>query len=51
MVAEIFSREEKEIPSIKNIKQAYEYIDLRKDGFIDIKEWSKVIGGMEVKIK
>jgi hypothetical protein len=48
LVVDLYKRNEQEIPNFTLIKNTFDTIDLRKDGIIDYKEWSKsfsMLGG------
>jgi Ca2+-binding EF-hand superfamily protein len=44
MVIEVFQKDSREIPMNKLIKEAYDYMDINKDGMIDQHEWSRSLG-------
>ena len=44
IVFDMYSRNEQKLPNFTLIKNAFDIIDLRKDGIIDINEWCKVLG-------
>lgn len=48
MVNELYTKETRAVPNFSIIKNAFEYIDLRKDGIIDLNEWSKSFALAEV---
>lgn len=50
IITDLFERESKSAPNFGLIKNAYEYLDLRKDGFLDMNEWLKAFSMTEVKI-
>ena len=39
IIGEMYSRENQKLPTFALVKNAYDTLDLRKDGIIDIKEW------------
>ena len=41
LIVDLYKRNEQEIPNFTLIKNTFDTIDLRKDGIIDYKEWSK----------
>lgn len=49
MVFELYKRETRSPPNYSLIKNGFEYIDLRKDGVIDLNEWSKSFTLAEVR--
>lgn len=49
LVTDLYQRETRPAPNFNLIKNAYDYIDLRKDGVIDINEWQKTFSITEVK--
>ena len=52
MIIELYTKENKQIPNFVILKNCYDYIDLRKDGILDIVEWcnvfSKVSGQLDL---
>ena len=42
LIYELFYKEKKPVPNYPVMKYVYDYIDVRKDGVIDLNEWSKV---------
>lgn len=48
MVHELYEKETRNKPNFSMIKNAFEYLDLRKDGVIDLNEWSKSFSLSEV---
>jgi len=46
-ISDLFTRETRPIPNFALIKLSFEYIDLRKDGIIDINEWLKAFSMTE----
>ena len=46
IITELYSKENKPIPNFAMLKNCYDYIDLRKDGLIDLVEWSNVFGNI-----
>ena len=48
-VIDLYKRESKPEPNYSLMKNAYEYIDLRKDGLIQMNEWLKVFTVVEVR--
>ena len=44
LVFEMYKKNEEKLPSFILIKNAFDEIDLRKDGIIDINEWNKAFG-------
>lgn len=49
IVYDMYRREDREMPNFALLKSVYDYIDLRKDGIVDLKEWTKVFGQIEGK--
>ena len=39
VIFDMYSRENQKLPNFALVKNAYDTLDLRKDGIIDIKEW------------
>ena len=50
IVTELYKREERPIPNFALLKNTYDYIDLRKDGMIDMVEWTNAFGDMRGKL-
>ena len=52
MIIELYTKENKQIPNYVIFKNCFDYIDLRKDGVIDLVEWcnafSKVNGKLDI---
>jgi len=48
LVNKLFQKEAKSPPHFNLIKSAFEFIDLRKDGVIDINEWLRTFTYQEV---
>ena len=52
IIIELYTKEKKPIPNFVILKNCYDYIDLRKDGFIDLVEWcnifSKITGKLDL---
>jgi Ca2+-binding EF-hand superfamily protein len=48
---DLFEKDSRPSPNYTLIKNAFEYIDIRKDGLIDMNEWLKAFTFTEVKIK
>ena len=44
LISDMYSREEMKMPSFTLIKNAFDEIDLRKDGILDLNEWCKAFG-------
>ena len=44
LISEMYSKEEAKMPSFTLIKIAFDEIDMRKDGILDINEWCKAFG-------
>jgi hypothetical protein len=47
----MYSKETKPMPNFTLLKSVFEYIDLRKDGVLDINEWLKSMSTIEVIYK
>ena len=43
----MYKREEKKEPNYSVMKYTYDYIDIRKDGVIDLNEWNKIFAKQE----
>ena len=43
----MYKREAKKEPSYSVMKYLYDYIDVRKDGVIDLNEWNKIFAIQE----
>ncbi len=50
IVYDVYKREVQPMPSYPVMKYVYDYIDIRKDGIIDLNEWSKVFAQAEGKL-
>ena len=50
IVYDLYKREKKQSPSYAVLKYVYDYIDIRKDGIIDINEWNKIFAKAESKL-
>ena len=50
IISELYRREERPIPNFALLKNTYDFIDLRKDGLIDMVEWTNAFGNMKGKL-
>ena len=50
IVTEIYKREDRPMPNFALLKNTYDYIDLRKDGMIDMVEWTNAFGDLKGKL-
>jgi len=50
IIFDMYKRNEQKLPNFTLIKNAFDIIDLRKDGMIDINEWCKVLGSINGKL-
>jgi Ca2+-binding EF-hand superfamily protein len=50
IVYDLYKREVKTLPSYAVLKYVYDYIDIRKDGIIDLNEWNKIFAQAEGKL-
>ena len=50
IINELYTKENRPIPNFAMLKNCYNYIDLRKDGLIDLVEWSNVFGNVSGKL-
>ena len=50
IIIELYTKEEKPIPNFVVLKNCYNFIDLRKDGVIDLVEWCNVFGKVTGKL-
>ena len=50
IVYDVYKRESKQTPTYSVMKYVYDYIDIRKDGVIDLNEWSKIFAQAEGKL-
>jgi len=48
LVNKLFQKESKPLPNFSLIKNGFEFIDVRKDGIIDINEWLRTFTYQEV---
>ena len=47
IIYDIYSREQRPVPNYNIMKYVYDYIDVRKDGVIDLNEWNKIFAQSE----
>ena len=47
IIYDIYKREKKKEPTYSVMKYIYDYIDIRKDGIIDLNEWNKIFAMQE----
>jgi len=47
IIYDMYKREEKKEPNYSVMKYTYDYIDIRKDGVIDLNEWNKIFAKQE----
>ena len=50
IIYDLYKREVKSLPSYAVLKYVYDYIDIRKDGIIDLNEWNKIFAQAEGKL-
>jgi len=50
IILDLFEKDSRPAPNFALIKNAFEYIDIRKDGLIDMTEWLKAFTFTEVRI-
>ena len=50
IINELYTKENRPVPNFAMMKNCYDYIDLRKDGLIDLVEWSNVFGNISGKL-
>ena len=50
IIYDMYTKNEQPLPNFTLIKNAFDTIDLRKDGMIDINEWCKVLGAFNGKL-
>ena len=50
IIYDLYKREKRDGPSYAVLKYVYDYIDIRKDGIIDINEWNKIFARAEGKL-
>ena len=50
IISELYTKENRPIPNFAMLKNCYDFIDLRKDGVIDLVEWSNVFGSLSGKL-
>ena len=50
IIFDMYKRNEQKLPNFTLIKNAFDIIDLRKDGIIDINEWCKSLGSFNGKL-
>ena len=50
IIIELYKREDRPMPNFALLKNTFDYIDLRKDGMIDMVEWTNAFGDMKGKL-
>ena len=50
IIFDMYKRNEQKLPNFTLLKNAFDIIDLRKDGIIDINEWCKALGSYNGKL-
>ena len=50
IITELYRREDRPMPNFALLKNTYDFIDLRKDGMIDMVEWTNAFGAMKGKL-
>ena len=50
IIYDLYKRELKSSPSYSVLKYVYDYIDIRKDGLIDLNEWNQIFSRAEGKL-
>ena len=50
IIIEMYNRESKPIPNFTTLKNTFDYIDMKKDGFIDMGEWTNAFGNVSGKL-
>ena len=50
IIAEMYKREGKPMPNFTLLKNTFDYIDIRKDGYIDMNEWTNIFGNVSGKL-
>ena len=50
IIFDMYKRNEQKLPNFTLIKNAFDIIDLRKDGLIDMNEWCKALGSYNGKL-
>ena len=50
IIAELYRREERPMPNFALLKNTYDFIDLKKDGLIDMIEWTNAFGNIKGKL-
>ena len=50
IIYDLYKRELKSCPPYSVLKYVYDYIDIRKDGLIDLNEWNKIFSRAEGKL-
>ena len=50
IINELYTKENRPVPNFAMMKNCFDYIDLRKDGLIDLVEWSNVFGNVRGKL-
>ena len=50
IICEMYNKENKPLPNFTMLKNTFDYIDMRKDGFIDMGEWTNAFGIVSGKL-
>ena len=50
IIIEMYKRESKQIPNYTILKSTFDFIDMKKNGFIDINEWNNTFGNVSGKL-
>ena len=50
IINELYTKENRPVPNFAMMKNCFDYLDLRKDGLIDLIEWSNVFGNVNGKL-
>ena len=50
IIYDLYKREMKSLPPYSVLKYVYDYIDIRKDGLIDLNEWNQIFSRAEGKL-
>jgi hypothetical protein len=50
IINDLFNKETRPLPNYTLIKNAFDYVDIKKDGIIDLNEWLRAFALTAVKI-
>jgi len=50
IINDLFQKETRPLPNFNLIKSAFDYVDIKKDGLIDLNEWQRAFAAVGVKL-